>query len=379
MKYKTLHIALAGDEPPSEFRLFTAGTVDTTKGEFTFDAKSAASVMADYKARGIDLMIDYDHASLATGCAPDPAQAGKAAGWFNLEVRNGELWAVNVRWTEPAADAMRRKEWRFMSPAFTTDSDGRVLTVMNCAITNLPATRRLQPLMAASSKGSTGMTLEELIKVAKALGLDMTASVEEVMAKLKGGADPDADTEDAPPPVGDGGADESTEPAAAGAAAPAPAEDPSKKEAMAASRVAMALTGKTDAGEAMAELARRSQVAVDLEAREAKLSQDRAALEGTERRSLVAQLVKLGVELPATAWGDEKGTVPCKRLADEPIAELRARVKVLAAAKPQPRVTPPAKPAGELGLTPEQLALCKETGCTPETFAALKNGQKARS
>lgn len=115
-----------------------------------FDEAAAKSVMAEYEAHGIDIPLDYDHAMLGTDRAVDPAQAGKAAGWFNLEVRDGELWAVNVRWTEPAAEALRRKEWRFMSPAFQTDEKGHILSLLNVAITNLPATRQLTPLMAAS-------------------------------------------------------------------------------------------------------------------------------------------------------------------------------------------------------------------------------------
>lgn len=148
-----------GSELPTEFRIFTAGAVETTKGTFTFDEEAAASVMAEYAAHGIDLMIDYDHASLAS-MSIDPAQAGKAAGWFNIELRDGELWAVNVRWNPPAAAALRNKEWRFMSPAFSVDDSGRVIDLLNVAITNMPATRQLTPLVAAS-KGRDMRKLSE--------------------------------------------------------------------------------------------------------------------------------------------------------------------------------------------------------------------------
>src|SRR5688572_17639495 len=104
-----LTLPFSGDGPPPEFRIFTAGIVDTVKGKFLFDEAAAQAVMAEYERHGIDLMVDYDHASLGTNQSPDPAQAGKAAGWFNLQVRNGELWAVNVRWTPPATEALNRK------------------------------------------------------------------------------------------------------------------------------------------------------------------------------------------------------------------------------------------------------------------------------
>jgi phage I-like protein len=114
--FTTLSSAVASDEPPKEFKIFSAGKVETTKGTFTFDDVAAKSVMAEYAKHGTDLMIDYDHASLADA-AIDPALAGKAAGWFDLELRNGELWAVNVRWTPAAEAALRAKEWRYTSPA----------------------------------------------------------------------------------------------------------------------------------------------------------------------------------------------------------------------------------------------------------------------
>lgn len=74
-----LSIVVTGDDPPTEFCIFTAGVVESTKGSVTFDAAAAKSVMAEYAEHGIDLMIDYDHASLAF-VSIDPAQAGKLPG-----------------------------------------------------------------------------------------------------------------------------------------------------------------------------------------------------------------------------------------------------------------------------------------------------------
>lgn len=388
MKQITLSITLAGDEPPSEFRIFTAGQVDTTKGTFTFDAEAAKSVMADYALQGVDLMIDYAHAAMRASSAIDPAQAGKAAGWFQLELRNGELWATNVRWTQPAAAALQRREWRFMSPTFQTDSDGRIENLLNVALTNMPATLKLQPLMAAAkgtdmADGSSGgMTLDQLLKIAKALGMDPASTpVSDLMAKLAGAPSSDSGDEAQSPPAP---APPDADPAAASSApspAPPPEKDPngapSSKKMKAASRVAMSITGLEDPGEAIAELARTHKVAVELEAREAQLAKDRTALEAGERRALVGQLVKLGAEIPATAWSDDKGAVPCKRLQAEPIGELRARVTMLGALGTGPRkdVAPPASGNGSSGvhsLSAEELAICTELNCEPQTYVALK-------
>lgn len=174
-----LDLPFGSDEPPTEFRIFTAGKVVTSKGEFIFDAKAAKSVMAAFADQGNELMVDYDHASLSP-MPVDPARAGIAAGWFGLELRDGELWAVNVRWTPPAIEALKRKEWRYMSPAFRTDGK-RIAALINVALTNIPATKRLEPLMAASAVTEKRM---DLTKVLAALGLSADASEEDVLKKL---------------------------------------------------------------------------------------------------------------------------------------------------------------------------------------------------
>lgn len=170
--------------------------------------------------------------------------------------------------------------------------------------------------------------------------------------------------------------------------------DETKEEqaaALAVVRSAMALTGKPNAAAALAELERRSKVAVDLETREAALAADRAKIEATERRALVGELVKLGVEIPATAWSDDKGTVPVARLANEPIAELRDRVAKLGSAgggtrrsTPRPPVATSGGGSGDSGskdfvtpngtvtLSARELRICEEQKTKPEDYAANK-------
>lgn len=383
----TLAISLGEDgAPPTEFRLFVKGWNETENGRFLFDDAAAKATMAAYKAWGVDLMIDLEHQSLDPETPPEPT-AKDARGWCNIELRaDGSLWAVNVKWTPDGVARLTERRQRYVSPAFGFDADRRVTQLINVAITAMPATHDTPALMAASTSRIAKMAASgDLNPKLVSAALDAVAAkdakggltvLQQILAALLGGssADPDAGTEDAPPAAGgDGGKDETTETAGA---------DPEKKkDAMAAvSRVAIALTGKADAGEAMAELTRRSKVAVELEAREAKLAADQKVLEAGARRELVASLVKLGVEIPATAWSDDKGTEPCARLAAEPIADLRARVqKLTAAGKGKPgatlAVTPPAGGPGAVdahGLDARELGICKEMGCEPATFAMLK-------
>jgi len=94
---QTLHIALALGALPTEFRLFVSGWNRTRKGSFLFDGVAAKSVMSEYAAHGVDLMIDLEHQSLNDDAPVEPT-ARDARGWCSLELRpDGSLWACNVK------------------------------------------------------------------------------------------------------------------------------------------------------------------------------------------------------------------------------------------------------------------------------------------
>lgn len=155
-------------------------------------------------------------------------------------------------------------------------------------------------------------------------------------------------------------------PAAAARAVVAP---PADESLVALGRAALALTGYSDPGEAIAEIARRSALAVDLEQREAAVARDRQVLELTERKALVASLVRIGAETPHTS-GLAVGTL-VPRLMAEPIAELRARVAALGGGKaPAARVVPGSDPLEE--LSERERAMCAEMKLDPATYAAHK-------
>jgi hypothetical protein len=128
-----------------EFRIFSAGKIPTRKGTFLFDDQSAASVLRAFREWGVDrLSIDYEHAAVSGGTA---SGAAPAAGWFEPEVRKGELWAASVEWTPTAAKMIDDREYRFVSPTFLSEPKAnRVIEVLNIALTNLPATRNARPL-----------------------------------------------------------------------------------------------------------------------------------------------------------------------------------------------------------------------------------------
>jgi phage I-like protein len=137
--------AVATGGLPTEFRLFEAGRTKTTKGDILCDAVHASAVLTQLAQDGRDaLPIDYDHDMVS------PLGSNKkAAGWFKLAARGGELWATDVTWTPAAAKALSEREYRYFSPALFRDDKGFVTRIINVALTNLPATLN-QPALVAS-------------------------------------------------------------------------------------------------------------------------------------------------------------------------------------------------------------------------------------
>lgn len=400
-----------GDAPPTEFRLFKAGWNNTQKGRFLFDDKAAVATMAAYREWGVDLMIDLEHQSLDPNAPPEPT-ARDARGWCALELRSGELWAVSVKWTEDGANRLSQKRQRYVSPAFTVEADTkRITSILNIAICAMPATNHTPALIAAAktrtAKLAAGGPMDPKL-FAKALDAiekgDANAALDILKQMLASAAG--ADVEDAAPPAGDGGADETQE------GEPALGADP-EKQPMAVSRArivrlaAMAAgtarllraTGATTISAALDQVDVYRGSHVTLETERQKLSKEREAIESAERQKLCVELVTDCGQYPSTVWTDDKATTPKPRWAKMEIAELRAFVEELRVARGKGKPIPPvgktpappvpqpvagaeqprefATPNGVITLSARELRSCAETGAKPEEYAANKAIQLA--
>lgn len=211
------------------------------------------------------------------------------------------------------------------------------------------------------------MTPEQLKKIIALLKEEDGEGALKLLEELASGAPAD----DGAPP----------DPTAASSDPPV-APNPEEQAMAALSRDVVAKLGAKSAGEAATRFAEILSAHAETE----KRARD---LEASERRGLVADLVKIGAETPATAWqnvdaeGDARS--PVKRLADEPIAELRSRVKALTAARPATRgvrtvphveitegdrVVKTAK--GDVTVSAREIKNCKEKGVEVETYALNK-------
>jgi hypothetical protein len=132
----------------------TGAFVSKRYGKFTIEKTDLSQMLSNFttitpKAPTL-LPVDWDHLSMQ-----DPKQPGDgaAAGWMkNLELRDSgdTLWA-EVEWTPKAAEAIKNREYQFVSPSFVqnhTHKDGQKIgtTLLAAAITNHPFLEGMQAL-----------------------------------------------------------------------------------------------------------------------------------------------------------------------------------------------------------------------------------------
>ncbi|MFA6290223.1 MAG: phage protease [Victivallales bacterium] len=168
---------------PAEFQVLPEGKIELN-GEkpVHLDEQGAQEIIAAFKARGNDMVIDYEHQTLSDVQAP-------AAGWIKDLVWKGKegLWAL-VEWTQKAKDYLDNREYRYFSPVMALRaSDRKVIKILNLALTNSPMTNNLRPIVAklqidAQTKDKEGNMLEKLKKM---LGLAADTVEEKVIEAIE--------------------------------------------------------------------------------------------------------------------------------------------------------------------------------------------------
>lgn len=201
MKHLILSVLKEMTGAPSEFQLLPWGKIEIAGDEpaYLYD-QEAVALIEEFKKRGNDMVIDYEHQTIQDVQAP-------AAGWIKRLVWKGTegLW-VAVEWTKRAEEYLKNREYRYFSPVlWITAKDRKVVLLENVALTNQPKINNLKPLMAkmrhdGNDKGNQNQEREAIMieKLKKMLGLASDAGedkVEEVVtllvaknAKLEGDA-----------------------------------------------------------------------------------------------------------------------------------------------------------------------------------------------
>lgn len=114
--------------PLGEFRL------NNRRGALPMRIENAQQVLADSlaRARGNELLIDFDHRSMAQQTLRD----SRAAGWITGLDVEGDRVMASVRWTPEGKAALQNRSFRFISPVFRNLPDGRVIGIDGAGLVN---------------------------------------------------------------------------------------------------------------------------------------------------------------------------------------------------------------------------------------------------
>lgn len=152
VKKGTAHLAsaetrrLLAKEPPREIQLFVWGENVTDKGVFLLDKEGAAQAIEQRGERR--LMWDLEHRSLRREPSPEDQAP---YGYSTLVVNDEGLAAIDTAWLEAGDSMIRAGLTPYASPAFDYDALGRIIHVVNVALTALPAMHAPPTLVAASA------------------------------------------------------------------------------------------------------------------------------------------------------------------------------------------------------------------------------------
>ncbi len=335
-----------------------------------------------YAANGVDLVIDYHHASVV---APLGGTTAPAAGWVRaMELRNDdtELWG-KVLWTAEAATAIESRRFRYLSPVLKFGAPDRVsgervpMVIHSVALTNTPFLTELTGLNASggppgaaggaaatdgggadSKTGEGGESMSLLDVLAEALGVDPA----DVATRLGG----DVEADDVAVAQAVMAALDRTSELEAAAAEPVPPVSPA---------VANALGVPPDADETAVKAA-----VIRLKAPGAGLAGVRRALglpEDADEPAVLNSIAGLQRARAASAAEDlvdaavEAGRIPPAHrefYLREALSDLEAARQVVNAL-PVITVAPQARPdASGAALTETQEAVCRQLGVSPEAF-----------
>lgn len=163
---------------PVEIKLLPLGEVHSQKGDFIVDGESFDLIQRQFKERALDLVIDYEHQTLKDVQAP-------AAGWVKELTKGKDAILAKVEWTPKAKEYLANKEYRYLSPVvLVRKNDKKAVALHSAALTNTPA---IDGMFAIVNKGipEEGEIRMELSEIAKLLGLEETATEEEVRQALE--------------------------------------------------------------------------------------------------------------------------------------------------------------------------------------------------
>lgn len=166
---------------PEVIRVLPKGHVSSTKGDFEVDDRDIAGIIRQFKARRLDLVIDYEHQTLSDVQAP-------AAGWIKDLYPGEDALMARVEWTKKGWEYIANKEYRYLSPVvLVKKADQHAAVFHSAALTNTPAITGMFAIinsdaLSIEEEEEPRMELSALIEL---LGLEEGTAEEDVLKRIK--------------------------------------------------------------------------------------------------------------------------------------------------------------------------------------------------
>jgi phage I-like protein len=181
MKHGSLFFALNMEQgkAPTRIQILPSGVVVQGRDGRSWTNPDPATVVAASNADLPRHVIDENH---ATDLKAPRGEDAPAYGWFfNLSLNEtGETWA-DVEWTDRGRAAVESLEYRYISPVFDFDPQGRIIRVKRAALSNAP-NLRLEALN--SEDPSSGREEKNMKGILAVLGLADTATEQDAIAAI---------------------------------------------------------------------------------------------------------------------------------------------------------------------------------------------------
>ncbi|CAM3975204.1 phage protease [Phaeobacter inhibens] len=178
-------IALAlnaeGDSVPDWIQLTPPGPHLTGRDGRQWRLTNPDAVVAEFARNRADLPVDFEHATQVKGAKGD---AAPAVGWIKeLEARNGAIWG-RVEWNDAGRNSIASKGYRYVSPVFTfTKAAKEISKMISAGLTNQP-NLELAALNTEDRQGGADEVLPMNKAILEALGLPENASDLDVVTAI---------------------------------------------------------------------------------------------------------------------------------------------------------------------------------------------------
>ena len=162
---ENVHIAPIGE--------FTGSDADGKPIPESITAEALQKLADELNSTDAEVLADVDHGASKPGVQRDT----KAAGWFTKFIVDPikGLFA-NLKLTKHGKELLENREYRYISPTFSLDEDGRPISLHTASLTNLPAfaghiepvlNQEAQPISEDKGKMKMELTKEELVDLIK--------------------------------------------------------------------------------------------------------------------------------------------------------------------------------------------------------------------